>query len=132
MYSGKIGHGFLFFILYTSDFSQKELECICKTQLKVSNDFELFYSSQMAYKSKKSVMNTCRVKAQKCLDTNSNMHDATDLDSDIEVTAWKGGVNNHLLSDSDDSDSDAYRGGLSAGDAQFKVKAFSSRKYTSH
>ena len=27
---------------------------------------------------------------------------------------------------------DAYRGGLSARDAQFKVKAFSSRKYTSH
>jgi len=27
---------------------------------------------------------------------------------------------------------DAYRGGLSACDAQFKVKAFSSRKYTSH
>ena len=59
----------------------------------------------MAYKSKskkKSIANARKVKAQKCLDT----HDATDLDSDIEVTAWTGGVNNHLLSESDDSDSD--------------------------
>ena len=51
----------------------------------------------MPYKSKtkkKSTANAHRVKDPKCLDTNSDAHGAsntTDLDSDIEVTAWKGG-----------------------------------------
>ena len=69
---GKIGHRLLFFF-YLS-FSQK--------RLKISNDFELFCSSKIPYKiklKKKLNGNVRRVKAQKHLDTNPNMHNVSNL-----------------------------------------------------
>ena len=63
----------IFFFCYLS-FSQK--------RLKISNDFELFCSSKIPYKiklKKKLNGNECRVKAQKHLDTNPNMHNVSNL-----------------------------------------------------
>jgi hypothetical protein len=72
----------------------------------------------MAYKSKskqKSIANARKVKAQKHFNANAGAHNVSETDSEgdsgpgVTVTAWTGGVNNHLIvtdvSDSDTSNS---------------------------
>lgn len=66
----------------------------------------------MAYKSKskkKSIANACKVKAQNRVNTNfdaseSDSDDSVTLLTSTEVTAWSGGVNNHLVVSKNDSD----------------------------
>ena len=87
-------------------------------------DFEPFHSSKMPYKSKskkKLIANTCRVNAQKSLD---NLPKAIQVDALAFKfdTVWKWECRMYRWMD-------AHRSRLSARDAQFKVKVFSSRKY---
>lgn len=78
----------------------------------------------MAYKSKskqKSIVNARKVKAQKHFNANAGMHNVSETDSEgdsgpgVTVTAWTGGVNNHLIV-TNDSDSDTEWESNSSGD----------------
>jgi hypothetical protein len=68
------------------------------------------YFDIMAYKSKskkKSIANARKVKVQKWGNTNLDaLESDSDVDSVKEVTAWSGGVNNHLVVSESDSDFD--------------------------